>query len=73
MEHILVSQIIRRPLARHQKNGRQVPSLLNKVHVDFWEGMHPSSWKMYDSIDHVVACGFYGIYFTTSKISTRNT
>ena len=44
-----------------------VPSLLNKVHVDFWEGMHLSSWKMYDSIDHFVACGFYGMYFTKSK------
>jgi len=46
-----------------------VPSLLNKVHVDFREGIHPSSWKMYDSIDHVVACGFYGTIFVTSQIS----
>ena len=33
--------------------------------------MHPSSRKMYDSIDHVVACRFYGMCFNTSEISTR--
>jgi len=24
------------------------------VYADFWEGMYPSSWKLYDSIDYVV-------------------
>ena len=34
---------------------------------------NPSSWKMYDSIDYMVAFGFYGMYFITSKILTRIT
>ena len=50
-----------------------VPSLLNKVHVDFWEGIHEKCIILYESSDHVVACGFYGMCFTTSKISTRIT
>ena len=34
--------------------------------------IHPSNWKMYNGIDHVVACGFMAC-FTTSKISKRIT
>ena len=60
-------------MSQTPKKWPPVPCLLNKVHVDFWEGMHPTSWKMYDSIDLMVACGFYGMCFTTSKISTRIT
>ena len=45
----------------HEPDAKKWPLVafsLNKVYVDFWEGMHLSSWKIYDSIDHVVACGF---------------
>jgi len=45
-------------MSQTPKKWLPVPSLLNKIHVDFWEGMHPNSWKIYDSIDHMVACGF---------------
>ena len=56
-------------MSQTPKKWPPVPSLLNKVHVDFWEGIHPSSWKMYDdSNDHMVACGFYGMCFTTFKV-----
>ena len=57
-------------MSQTPKKWLLLPSLLNKVHVDFWGDMHPSS---YHSIDHVVACGFCGMCFTTSEISTRIT
>ena len=61
------SYIVHEPDTKKMAAGVLVPSLLNKVHVDFWEGIHPNSWKMYDSTDHVVACGFYGMCFNTSR------
>ena len=60
-------------MSQTPKKWPSVPFLLNKGHVDFWEGIQASSWKMYDSIDHMVACGFYGMCFTTFKSSTRIT
>jgi len=47
-----------------------VPFLMNKVHFHFGKvAMHPSSWKMYYSMDNVVACGFMAcVLLCTFKI-----